>query len=342
MKKIAILGMGHIGNRLFSILSKNENFKVSCFDLLNGYDLSNEQIIENIVKEVDGVVASTPFFLNKKISSICSDNDKSYFDLTEDIDCLKHIQLLCQQRNNQSVMIPACGLAPGMISIIANHLVGMFDKVENVNLRVGALPAIPNNNLSYNITWSLDGWLNEIIQPCWVIDDNKLIKINSIEGLEKCNFNGIELEACSTSGGIGTLAESLFHKVNNLDYKTLRYSKHWEYMKFLSNDLKLKDNIDKFREIFKSSIQTTKDDRVFIFVKVIGYIDNVFTERNYFKIIECSKDETAIQKATCSGILCVLDLWSRDKIEKKGFVKQEELSYEEIKKSNYSVCYDLI
>ena len=92
-----------------------------------------------------------------------------YFDLTEDVAATREIKQIAEGAN--TVCMPQCGLAPGFIGIVAHHMTKAFDKLDEVKMRVGALPAFPTNALKYNLTWSVDGLINEYCHPCEAIHD---------------------------------------------------------------------------------------------------------------------------------------------------------------------------
>src|SRR4029078_1373286 len=117
---------------------------------------------------------------------------------------------------------------PGYTPIPANALVSHFEKPHRVRLRVGALPLFPSNALKYNLTWSTAGLINEYCNPCHVIHEGKLCAVLPLEGLEEFSLDGVAYEAFNTSGGLGTLSESLIGKVDHLSYKTIRYPGHCE------------------------------------------------------------------------------------------------------------------
>ena len=95
--------------------------------------------------------------------------------------------------------------------------VKVLDEIENVKLRVGALPENPTNALKYNLTWSTDGLINEYGNPCEAIVKGKLKLLQPLEGYERLIIEGVEFEAFNTSGGLGTLARSMESKVKNLN-----------------------------------------------------------------------------------------------------------------------------
>ena len=100
-------------------------------------------------------------------------------------------------------------------------------------MRVGALPAYPTNALNYNLTWSTDGVINEYCEPCEAIVDGRRAEVPALEEREEFSLDGVLYEAFNTSGGLGTLCETLEGKVRTLNYRTIRYPGHAAIMKAL-------------------------------------------------------------------------------------------------------------
>jgi lysine 6-dehydrogenase len=129
-------------------------------------------------------------------------------------------------------IIPDCGLAPGMVSILAMHGAKRFDEIEEIHIRVGGLPQNPKTLLEYQLIFSVEGLINEYIEPARVIRDGKVGEIESMTELESLEFEGFPpLEAFQTSGGTSTLPDTFLGKVKTLDYKTIRYTGHCEKFK---------------------------------------------------------------------------------------------------------------
>ena len=93
-------------------------------------------------------------------------------------------------------------------------------------MRVGALPQFPTNALTYNLTWSTDGLINEYCNPCEAIHDGERMHVLPLEGIEHFSLDGVRYEAFNTSGGLGTLCDTLDGRVRELNYKTIRYQGH--------------------------------------------------------------------------------------------------------------------
>ena len=151
------------------------------------------------------------------------------------------------------------------------HLCSYFEQLDEVKLRVGALPQYPSNALMYNLTWSTRGLINEYCNSCDAIQNGQRVQGVPLEELENFSLNGISYETFNTSGGLGTLCETLAEKVRTLNYKTIRYPGHCDLIKFLLNDLRLNKRHDLLQEIFEHAIPITQQDVVISFCTVTGW-----------------------------------------------------------------------
>jgi len=236
-------------------------------------------------------------------------------------------------------MMPQCGLAPGAINICAAGMINQFDSVKEVMMRVGALPRFTNNEMSYYLSWSTNGLINEYCNEADAIYEGKSIKVMPLEGAEKLTIEGEAYEAFNTSGGCATMCETYENKVDNLSYKTIRYPGHLNHMKFLFNDLHLKKNKDVLEKLFDKEVPRTTNDVIVFFVKVIGEIDGVLQEKTYLKKIYGNETFSAIQLTTASGVCSVLDMYLNGKIKSTGFVKQESISWKDFIDNPFGSVY---
>lgn len=323
MKKLAILGLGHIGRYVQGLLAMDPRIVVHGYDLSTGHDLSDSNVLDEIVKEHDGVLASTPFFLNKNIAASCAKHNVDYFDLTESVEVTNYIKGL----NTKSRFITQCGLAPGMVSIIAAGMAEKLHKIQDIQIRVGAIANNANNHLQYYRTWNTEGLINEYIHPCPALVDGKLESLRPLQDMELVSLNGFQFEAANTSGGIGSLAETFMGRARNVNYKTLRYPGHWNHIRFLADDLGLKENFQTYVDLFNRHIPVCTEDRVYILINVTGYDeDGKYVVSQYDNIIESTINNTAIQIATGNGVLCVIDAWNQGYLENmSGWIAQEQL-----------------
>jgi saccharopine dehydrogenase-like NADP-dependent oxidoreductase len=272
----------------------------------------------------------------------------SYFDLTEDVATTETIRELSRKAAKGQVFVPQCGLAPGYVGILGANIAARFDELDTLKLRVGALPEMPSNRMLYNLTWSTEGLVNEYCNPCDAIKNGQRTKILALEGLETFSLAGATYEAFNTSGGLGTLCESLDGRVRDLTYKTVRYPGHCYLMDFLIHGLRLGDE-GKRREllaqIFEDAVPVTEQDVVIILVSGIGHIDGKLIQITEHHRIRhgCTPGRkwSAIQIATSYSACATLDLFLSDQLveDPQGFVGQEEISYEKFMKTPWAAPY---
>jgi len=279
--------------------------------------------------EVEGhdiVLSATPYSLTSTVAEGAKRARAHYLDLTEDVETTRLIKKLAH--GAETAFIPQCGLAPGFISIVAHDLASKFEKLREVQMRVGALPVFPHNALKYNLTWSTDGLINEYCNPCESIRDGRRGEVPALEEVEAFSLDGTEYEAFNTSGGLGTLCDTLEGKVENLNYKTVRYPGHRDIVKMLVRDLRLGMRREILKDVLETAIPITYQDVVLIFVTVSGWMEGRLTQESYAKKIYSQKvgDRlmSAIQVTTATGICAMCDLLVEGKLPQKGFVRQEE------------------
>jgi saccharopine dehydrogenase-like NADP-dependent oxidoreductase len=270
------------------------------------------------------VISAAPFFLNAEIARAAHDADAHYFDLTEDVATTKAIRALADGAN--TAFVPQCGLAPGFVGIVAGDLFKRLEMPRALKMRVGALPRFPANRLKYNLTWSTDGLINEYCNPCEALRDGKLVSLQPLEGLEPLVIDGVEFEAFNTSGGLGTLCETLAGRIDALDYKTIRYPGHCEILKLLLDDLGLSRKRDVLKEIFEAALPETPQDVVHILVTASGLRGGHLVQETFARtVFGLGQDETAIQRTTAAGACVVLDLVLSGRVKSRGFVRQEDV-----------------
>ena len=331
--KIGIVGSGNIGWALKQLLK--EDYDIKQGDITDGFDASDINQVKTFLHGVDAVISAGPYAVNKNIAQIAAEESIGYFDLTEDVETTDFIKEL----KSESILMPQCGLAPGAINICAASMMKEFDDVKEVLMRVGALPRFTTNEMSYYLSWSTNGLINEYCNEADAIYEGKPIKVMPLEGAEKLVIEGESFEAFNTSGGCATMCETYADKVENLTYKTIRYPGHLNHMKFLFNDLHLKKNKDILEKLFDKEVPRTKNDLIIFFVKVIGLIDGVLQEKTYLRKIYGDEKFSAIQLTTASGACSALKMFLDGKISSKGFIKQESLSWKDFIDNKFGSVY---
>ena len=356
MKKVVVLGGGKIGRMVCFLLGTSGDYEVRVGDshapsaaaaatLFGGQhatlDLANAAAVGEFVKGAWSVISCAPFHCNPTIAKAAAAAGAHYFDLTEDVNVTREVIALA--KGASTAFVPQCGLAPGFITIVANDLAKPFSKIEDLRLRVGALPSQPSNRLGYNLTWSTEGVINEYINDCDAVVNGSFVSVPALEHLERLVIDGVEFEAFNTSGGLGTLAESLKGRVQNLNYKTIRYPGHCELMRFLLHELRFAQHRDEFKKVLERAIPATTDDQVVIFVSASGVLDGRLTERVYAKRVGSQTigghHWTAIQITTAAGICAIVDLFAQGKTVPNGLVRMEDVSFSDFVANRFGKHY---
>nr|WP_298168777.1 saccharopine dehydrogenase C-terminal domain-containing protein [uncultured Pseudomonas sp.] len=353
---VLLLGAGHIGFTIAQLLHNSGDYRVVVADrdaaslsaiaalgiATRELDSADGVALEAAMADQDAVLNALPYHMAIGVAKAAKNSHTHYFDLTEDVHATKTIMELA--KDAQVAFMPQCGLAPGFIGIAAHSLASRFDKVREVKMRVGALPEFPTNSLKYNLTWSVDGLVNEYCHPCEAIRNGRLQLVQPLEGLEHFSLDGVEYEAFNTSGGLGTLCETLKDQVETLDYKTVRYPGHRDLMKFLLEDLRLSDNQDKLKDILRGAVPSTMQDVVLVFVTVSGLKDGKLVQqvfsRKIFADVRNGRVTSAIQITTAAGICAALDLFRAKQLPQSGFISQEQVSLDDFLANRFGKAYE--
>jgi saccharopine dehydrogenase-like NADP-dependent oxidoreductase len=287
------------------------------------------------------VLSAAPFHMTLAIAEAARAAGVHYLDLTEDVASTQRIRALAE--GAKSAFIPQCGLAPGFISIVAADLASRFERLDSVRMRVGALPAYPSNALNYNLTWSTEGVINEYIEPCEAIVDGRRVSVPALEEREEFSLDGVLYEAFNTSGGLGTLCETLEGRVRTLNYRTIRYPGHAAIMKALLHDLRLKDRREVLKDILENAVPSTLQDVVIVFVTVAGWREGRLVQETYARKVYAAEIggqvRSAIQITTASSLAAMLDLLAQGKLPAAGFVRQEDVALAEFLGNRFGAVY---
>jgi len=201
-------------------------------------DIQDQELIGELVSGSDVVIGAVIYKSNFVLSRLAVECKASWVDLGGNNDVVDQQFTLDKDAASAGVtIIPDCGLAPGMVNIIAGHAFRELDVTDEIHLRVGGLPQNPKPPLNYELCFSAEGLINEYVEPTRILRDGRLEIQDSLCEKEHLDL-GVpydNLEAFYTSGGTSTLVKSLEGRVRNLDYKTIRYSGHLDKIKFLSD-----------------------------------------------------------------------------------------------------------
>ena len=199
-------------------------------------DVSDEAATIQLLRGHDAAISCVNYWYNERLAQTCITAGVNFCDLGGNNDVVRAELALNEQARAAGInIIPDCGLAPGMVSVLAAHGAQRFTALDSLHIRVGGLPQQPAPPLNYQIVFSPEGLINEYIERARVIRDGKICEVDSMTELEWLEFPPPygKLEAFQTSGGTSTLPDTFLGLVRELDYKTLRYPGHCEQFKLL-------------------------------------------------------------------------------------------------------------
>ena len=353
INSVAVMGLGKVGSLAAELLNE-AGFTVTGYDLnppkgtpfkTEKLDLADTKAVAKVLEANDAVLSCLPYFLNKDLATLAAKHKTHYFDLTEDVPTTQHIRELAETA--ETVFAPQCGLAPGFIGIVGAHLANNFEKIRSIKLRVGALPQNPTGLMGYNFNWSPEGVVNEYLNDCEVIEEGTHKWVSPLEWLETIYIGGQKLEAFTTSGGLGTMCETYAGKVDNLDYKTMRYPGHAELMNFFFHELLMREDRKLAGEILTNAKPPVSNDIVYIHAAVEGTVNGKLHReefvRGYKPQLIGGKYWRAISWTTACSVAAVIEMVNNGSLPQKGFIKQEEIPlgpYLQTKNGQYYVKGD--
>jgi len=251
--KILVLGAGRMGHgAVFDLINNSpdvERVTVADFDLKKAkavaeavgnsridarqIDAASYADVVALMRGHDSVISCVNYWYNASLSKAAIETGSNFCDLGGNnyvVD--EQLALDADAKAAGLNIIPDCGLAPGMVSILAMHGTARFDTVDEIHIRVGGLPQDPQPPLDYQLVFSVEGLINEYVEVARVIRNGKITEVDSMTEIEELSFEGFPpLEAFQTSGGTSTLTNTFLGKIRELDYKTIRYAGHCDKFK---------------------------------------------------------------------------------------------------------------
>jgi saccharopine dehydrogenase-like NADP-dependent oxidoreductase len=318
----------------FAVTGVDQNDQVGMPFPIETINLRDPGNLKNM-NRFDAVVSCLPYHFNIGIAAAAHELGIHYFDLTEDVKTTKSIIQMAEAA--RSVMAPQCGLAPGFIAIVGASLAETFDRIRSIRLRVGALPQHPTGLLGYAFNWSPEGVVNEYLNDCEVIEDGIHKWVSPLEWLETLVIGGVQLEAFTTSGGLGTMCDTYMGRVQNLDYKTIRYPGHAKLMNFFFHELLMRENRTSAGEILVNAKPQVNKDVIYIHVSVEGWKGGHLSReefvRRYYPIEIAGRKWRSISWTTAASVCAVVEMVSKGGLPCKGFLKQENIQLSEFLKT---------
>jgi lysine 6-dehydrogenase len=196
-------------------------------------DVRDADAVRALMRESDAVMSAIPYYFNLDLARHAAEVGTHFSDLGGNTEIVfQQKQLHEQAQANGVSIVPDCGVAPGMVNILAEHGIAQMDTVDAVRIFVGGLPQNPEPPLNYQIVYSLEGVLDYYTTLSWVLRDGKRTQVKALSEREPVQFPAPvgELEAFHTAGGLSAMAFRYEGKIPTMEYKTLRYPGHAHIM----------------------------------------------------------------------------------------------------------------
>jgi lysine 6-dehydrogenase len=192
-------------------------------------DVRDAAAVGALMRQSDAAMSAIPYYFNYDLAAHAAESGTHFCDLGGNTEIVfQQKQLQDQAAGKGITIVPDCGLAPGMVNILAQYGISQLDTVDSVRIYVGGLPQNPHPPLNYQLVYSLEGVLDYYTTLSWIVRDGKRQQVRARSEGEPVRFAEPvgELEAFHTAGGLSTMAFRYEGKIPSLEYKTLRYPGH--------------------------------------------------------------------------------------------------------------------
>jgi lysine 6-dehydrogenase len=357
--KILVLGAGRMGlGAVFDLVHNSpgvEAVTVADFDLKKAQDVaakvdsakvttqqidvSNTSDVAQLIQSHDSAISCVNYWYNAELSKAAIATNTNFCDLGGNNYIVDEQLALDEEAKQAGIsIIPDCGLAPGMVSVLAMHGAKRFDETEEIHIRVGGLPQAPKTLLEYQLVFSVEGLINEYIEVARVIRNGEITEVESMTEIETLAFDDFSpLEAFQTSGGTSTLPDTFLGKIKELDYKTIRYAGHCEKFKMMI-DLGLCSSEEilvdyarvtprkVFGELLTKHLPADEPDYVLVRLEFVGKADGE-TKNLRYDIVD-RQDETtglsAMMRTTAFPASIIAQMMAKGDVLVRGATPQEK------------------
>lgn len=196
-------------------------------------DVRDRDAVLALMREAKATMSAIPYYFNLDLARLAVQAGTNFCDLGGNTEIVfQQKELDAEARKAKVTIVPDCGLAPGMVNILAQYGIQQLDGVQSVKIFVGGLPQHPEGPLGYQIVYSLEGVLDYYTTLSWIVRNGKREQVKALSEREPVLFPKPvgELEAFHTAGGLSTMAWRYEGKIPSMEYKTLRYPGHAHIM----------------------------------------------------------------------------------------------------------------
>jgi lysine 6-dehydrogenase len=301
-------------------------------------DASKHSDVARLMRGHDSVISCVNYWYNLSLSRAAIETGANFCDLGGNNYIVDEQLALDSEAKAAGVsIIPDCGLAPGMVSILAMHGAAAFNSVEEIHIRVGGLPQDPQPPLNYQLVFSVEGLINEYIEVARVIRGGRITEVESMTEIESLAFDGFPpLEAFQTSGGTSTLPDTFLGKIKELDYKTIRYAGHCDKFKTMidlglcSSDEMVVDGLSVkprrvFGELLQQHLPADGPDYVLVRLDFAGTKDGAAKTLRYDIVdkLDPATGLSAMMRTTAFPASIIAQMMAKGDVLSRGATPQE-------------------
>lgn len=347
--QVLIVGCGRIGSAVALQLLRSNYFNVAVMDPTQpGRDRAIEldlplieaeefgaSSIQQTIQKYDAVVAAFPGSASSALKKLANASGVHYLDLSDQFEISK-----ADQAGELSALdIPHCGVFPGLLTTLLMELLAGDVKTAEVDVMVGVLPREPTNRLGYGLVWDVDGLVREYTQQAPCIAQGIVSFLPALSNQDRVMIAGREYETFVSGSMSVPFLRRLEGKVNSLTLRTVRYPGHLDYIRFLTDDLKLRSRVDLLKLLLSNALPEITDDELIVQVAVTQQDRGLQIRQEYIKVVVPETDGdmrmTALQRTASSHVCAILDLIRQGVLPGRGRVDHENISAQLLRENRF-------
>lgn len=200
-------------------------------------DATDADALATFLSDADLVISCLPYWMHPQVAKVAIETITDMVDLGGNTDITQQTLALDDDAKNAEItLVPDTGLAPGLVNNIGLYIVESLDKCSSVKLYCGVLPQNPKPPFNYKLTFNMEGLVTEYDYEAVVLRNGEIVKVPTLTETEDLHIDQLgDMEAFVTSGGTSTAPYTLQGKIDNYEYKTIRYPGHGAMMKLFKD-----------------------------------------------------------------------------------------------------------
>jgi len=332
---VTAVGVFDIDEKLASDVAKKYGNDIAVAAALDAGDVA---LVTSVLKDYDAAVSCVTYKFNPGLTKAAISAKCHLVDLGGNNDTVaEQLAMNDAAEKKNVIIIPDCGLAPGMVAVLCADAVLKFDKISSIKIRVGGLPQNPRPPLNYQMVFSAEGLINEYWEPCVILENGRKKTVKPMSDIEQLEFESVgKLEAFYTSGGTSTLPDSYLNKIDFLDYKTIRYPGHCQLFKtMLEIGMASREEVEVggqnviprelFKKVLNMNLSFDEPDLVLVRLTAEG-TKNGDSHKVVYELIDRQDQQTgltAMMRSTSFPAAIVAWMAASGQISKRGCQPQE-------------------